>query len=129
MNLQQWREKQQGEEFTLPSGLDVKLRRVSLLDLVQAGKIPQTLHAPVSEMLKRKADATLELKDLQEFGKVLDLIVEACLIGPKGLQISELPAADKQEIFNWANEAAGKLVPFRDQQITAVEPSLTVRDV
>lgn len=129
MNLEQWRARQAGEDFTLPSGLDVRLKRVSLLDLVQGGRIPQTLHAPVAEMMKRKPDAGVELADLEKFGGVLDLVAAACLVGPDGLDVAELPAADKQAIFNWANEAAGRLQPFRPQQNGDVESAFAVGDV
>ena len=129
MNLDEWRERQQGEEYTLPSGLDVRLKRVALLDLVQGGKIPQTLTAPVAEIIKRKPDAAVELADLEKFGGVLDLVAEACIVGPEGLSVKELPAADKQEIFNWANTPAGKLRPFRRQQNGDVESPFAVGDV
>jgi hypothetical protein len=102
---------------------------VALLDLVQGGKIPQTLEAPVAEMLKRKPDAAVELADLQKFGAVLDLVAGACLVEPAGLDVAELPAADKQEIFNWANTAAGKLRPFRPEQDATVESPFAVGDV
>ena len=129
MKLEQWRARQQaGEAFTLPSGLEVRLKRVALLDLVQGGQIPQTLHAPVAEMMKRKPDATVEIADLEKFGKVLDLIAAACIVEPEGLDPAELPAADKQEIFNWANQAAGKLEPFRPQQNGVVESPFVVGD-
>jgi hypothetical protein len=129
MNLEEWRAAQAGEAYTLPSGLDVRLKRVALLDLVQGGKIPQTLEAPVAEMLKRKPDAAVELADLQKFGAVLDLVAGACLVEPAGLDVAELPAADKQEIFNWANTAAGKLRPFRPEQDATVESAFAVGDV
>lgn len=129
MNLDEWRARQQtGEAFTLPSGLDVRLRKVALLDLVQGGQIPQTLHAPVAEMMKRKPDAAVELADLEKFGAVLDLIAQACIVEPQGLDVAELPTADKQEIFNWANAAAGKLQPFRPEQNGSVESAFAVGD-
>ena len=129
MNLEEWRARQAGEEFTLPSGLDVRLKRVALLDLVQGGKIPQTLHAPVAQMLKRKPDAGVELADLERFGGVLDLVARACIVEPEGLDVAELSAADKQEIFIWASSATGKLQPFRRQQSGDVESAFVVGDV
>jgi hypothetical protein len=106
----------------------VRLKKVALLDLVQGGQIPQTLHAPVAEMLKRKPDAGVELADLERFGKVLDLVAGACIVEPQGLEVAELPAADKQEIFNWANGAADKMRPFRSQQNGTVESPFAVGD-
>ena len=44
MDLSAWRERRLGgEEFTLPSGLVMRLRRVSLLDLAAGGQIPAPL--------------------------------------------------------------------------------------
>jgi len=130
MNLQEWRARQQqGEAFTLPSGLDVRLKRVALLDLVQGGQIPQTLKAPVAELMKRKPDQTPDLADIEKFGGVLDMVARACIVEPEGLEPEELPAADKQAIFNWANQATGKLEPFRPEQNGVVESPFAVGDV
>ncbi len=130
MNLEQWRASRQGgEAFTLPSGLDVRLKRVALLDIVQAGQIPSDLRAPVAEMTKRKPDQAVSLDDLEKFGPVLDAVAQACLVEPQGLDAAELPAADKQAIFNWANSAAAALQPFRPEQSADVESAFAVGDV
>ena len=130
MNLEQWRAtKQGGEAFTLPSGLDVRLKRVALLDLVQAGQIPNDLRAPVGEMLKRKAEQPVDITDLEKMGPVLDAVAQACIVQPEGLKASELGAADKQAIFNWANTAAARLEPFREEQGADVESAFAVGDV
>jgi len=130
MNLQEWRARQtEGEAWTLPSGLDVRLKKVALLDLVHGGQIPDTLKAPVAEMVKRRADAAVELADLVKFGAVLDLVAGACIVQPEGLTAAELPTADKQAIFNWANSAAAALSPFRHKQGADVESAFAVGDV
>ena len=130
MNLAEWRARQQeGEAFTLPSGLDVRLKKVALMDLAQAGQIPATLRAPVAEMLKRRPDQPVDLADVEKFGQVLDVVVRACLVEPAELDLAELSGNDKQAIFNWANQVAGKLEPFRRQQNGDVESSFAVGDV
>ena len=130
MNLIEWRARQQeGEAFTLPSGLSVRLKRVALLDLVHRGQIPAVLKAPVGELIKRKPDAMLEYTDLENFGPVLDLVTDACLVEPAGLTAAELPSADKQAVFNWANQAAAALHPFRAEQGADVESPFAVGDV
>ena len=130
MNLEQWRARQQeGEAFTLPSGLDVRLKKVALLDLAHGGQIPTDLRAPVAEMLKRKPDAAVELADLEKFGGVLDLVAGACIVGPDGLTAAELPSADKQVIFTWANQAAARLEPFRAEQGASEESAFADGDV
>jgi hypothetical protein len=130
MNLAEWRARQQeGEAFTLPSGLEVRLKKVALIDLAQAGQIPTTLRAPVAEMLKRRPDQPVDLSDVEKFGQVLDIVVKACIVAPAELDVAELSSFDKQTVFNWANQAAGKLEPFRRQQSGDVESSFTVGDL
>ena len=130
MNLEEWRARQQqGEAFTLPSGLDVRLKKVALLDLAQAGQIPTTLRAPVAEMLKRKPDQTVDLADVEKFGQVLDVVCKACIVAPAELDVAELSGYDKQTVFNWANQPAGKLEPFRRQQNGDVESPFVVGDL
>ncbi len=130
MNLAEWRARQQqGEAFNLPSGLDVRLKKVALIDLAQAGQIPTTLRAPVAEMLKRRPDQPVDLADVEKFGQVLDVVCRACIVEPAELKPEELPSYDKQAIFNWANQLAGKLEPFRRQPDGDVEPSFVVGDV
>ena len=130
MKLEQWRaSRQEGEAFVLPSGLEVRLKKVSMLDLVHGGQIPSDLRAPVAEVTKRRPDQPVDLADLEKFGPVLDLVAQACIVQPQGLDLAELPTTDKQEIFNWANTAAGKLRPFRPEQSADVESSFAVGDV
>ena len=130
MNLAEWRTRQQeGEAFTLPSGLEVRLKKVALMDLAQAGQIPTTLRAPVAEMLKRKPDQAVDLADVEKFGQVLDVVCRACIVAPAELKPEELPSYDKQAIFNWANQLAGKLEPFRHQPNGSVESAFTVGDL
>jgi hypothetical protein len=130
MNLAEWRARQkEGEAFTLPSGLDVRLKKVALIDLAQAGQIPTTLRAPVAEILKRRPDQPVDLADVEKFGQVLDVVCKACIVAPAELDVAELGSVDKQAVFNWANQPAGKLEPFRRQQSGDVESSFTVGDV
>ena len=129
MNLAEWRARQAGEEWTLPSGLDVKLKKVALVDLAQGGKIPQTLRAPVDEMMKLRGNERVGLEEIAGFAAVVDLVATACLAGPDGLDIKELPWADKLAIFTWANAQADKLVPFRREQDGAVESAFSVGEL
>ena len=130
MNLAEWRARQQqGEAFTLPSGLEVRLKKVALIDLAQAGQIPTTLRVPVAEMLKRKPDQSVDLADVEKFGQVLDMVCQACIVEPAELDVAELGSFDKQAVFNWANQVAGRLEPFRHQPNGSVESPFTVGDL
>lgn len=130
MNLEQWRAQQQGgEEFTLPSGLEVRLKKVALIDLVHGGQIPGDLRTQVAEMTGRRTDQAVSLEDLEKYGPVLDLVAGACIVEPEELKATELPYADKDAIFRWANQAAQALKPFRRQQGADVESAFAVGDV
>ena len=115
MKLSEWRAKRdQGEEATLPSGLEVRLRKVSVLDLAQRGGIPATLRPKVSEYISKPPTAPT-LDDLDDFSEVVDLVVAACLVEPAELVSAELPWGDRLAIYLWANEASGRLEPFRGE--------------
>jgi hypothetical protein len=117
MNLQEWRAKQQlGETFTLPSGLEVRLRKIGLLDLAAQGKIPTTLAPRINEMMKNNGMISSDLEQLVQFVELLNIVCTACLVSPDGLDVAELPYEDKLAIFNWASAMSAKLSPFRSEQ-------------
>lgn len=122
MNLEQWRkQRQNGEDAQLPSGLTVQLRQVSMIDLASKGQIPQTVKPQIDALMQ--GGGKLDRMSLDAVGKfigVIDLVVGACLAGPEGLQVDELTYQDKIAIFNWANEMTGKLEPFRQKQAEPV---------
>ena len=123
MNLAEWRAAQV-TEATLPSGLEVKLRKATVVDLAQSGRIPETIRPAVDQMLARekaKQDQSMTLADLEQFAAVVDVVVKACLVEPSGLDVAELPFTDRQAIFLWANEASAKLATFRAEQNGALE--------
>lgn len=129
MKLDEWRRmRQEGEEATLPSGLDVKLRRVSVLDLAQGGKIPQTLRPKIDELI-REPNRKVSLDEFSDFAEVVNLVAAQCLVEPTGLEVLELPWTDRQAIYLWANEATGRLETFRQQPGKPVGAAFSVGDV
>lgn len=129
MNLSEWRAMRDGgEEGTLPSGLAVRLRRVSVLDLAQGGKIPSTLRPKVDELMRNPGRA-MGLEELGELAEVVDLVAAACLAGPEGLTVAELPWADRLAIYLWANEATGRLEMFRQQEGKSVDAAFAVGEL
>lgn len=130
MNLDEWRQaREHGEEGTLPSGLEVRLKRVSVLDLAQSGRIPQVLRPWVNELMQQKAGQQMGLEELGELADVVDLVVKACLVGPVGLDVAELPWADRLAIYLWANEATGRLETFRQQNGKSVGAPFAVGEL
>ena len=124
MDLKQWRQQREdGEEYELPSGLVVKLRRVGLMDLAEQGSIPAPMVGQVDAVMKLDTDS-LSLDTIKEFGAVVNLVVKAAMIEPRVedepadgvLGIAELPMSDRMQIFGWANASGGALKPFRRRQ-------------
>lgn len=126
MDLKAWR-KQREEQVELPSGLEVRLRRVSLLDLVMGGEIPTPLLGLVDELTGKEGEEQMPMSiDVAEFPKfsgVFNELVLKCVIDPPvkakagadALGIDEIPAEDKIFIFQWANQGAAELKPFRGE--------------
>jgi hypothetical protein len=97
------------------------LRRVQLLDLAEQGKIPAPLLA-MADMLLTSESVTLTVESFQENAPVITLIAGACLAGPEGLEIEELPVADRLAIYNWANEVIVAVRPFRRESERDAQP-------
>lgn len=122
MNLQEWREKRQrGEDATLPSGLIIQLRKVGMLDLAERGEIPATLTPRINELMKGGvASASVSLEQVNEFAELINIVARACVVGPDGLDVTELPYEDRLAIFQWASKAASALQFFRQQDAEPV---------
>jgi hypothetical protein len=118
MNLREWREhRNKGEEAQLPSGLEIRVRRVSLPDLAAQGKIPQTLQPQIDEIVSlTKRGQTPSINQLGEMTGLLDGVCRACIVEPSDLDVAELDFTDKMAIFAWANEVATGLKTFRSEQ-------------
>lgn len=122
--LAAWRASQR-HQMTLPqSGLEVELKRVSLEDLVINGGIPDTLSGLVTDLLDGGKEFKVTGSNLNVLVGVFNVVVMACVVSPPvaaraddtHLGIDEIPFADKQAIFDWANGDAKALRPFRSQQ-------------
>jgi len=122
MNIDEWRKRKgQGEQFTLPCGLDVTLKQADLLDMAALGKIPAPLAAAANRLINNGM-VRLELEKLPEFLEVVDLVAQACLVEPE-IQVTELPAKDRMAIYNWACGGAARLEPFRGTPGEPADPA------
>ena len=124
MDLNEWRvSRDEGELFTLPSGLVMRLRRVGLMDLAALGEVPTPLVGLVETLLQRD-EVELSLEDFARYGEVAGLVVKAAAVDPPvgdepdegQVGVGELPMADRMAVFNWANAASRVLRPFRAEE-------------
>ena len=134
MNLADWR-KSRVHELTLPSGLAVQVRDVTMTDIALSGEMPNTLldlFLDETEDITKLPEAQQVRKMLEsgkEFAALLDLIARKCLVSPRigdaagedTLTLDELPQADKMEIFNFANREAQAVRSFREEQTQPVD--------
>jgi len=124
MNLQEWRKKRsQGDEYTLPSGLTVYLKKVGVLDLAGKGQIPATLEPQLNELMQTGKVKSITIGDFAKFAEMIDTVAKACIVQPAELDIEELPYEDRVEIFQWANAQTAKLQPFRKPEAQPLEPA------
>ena len=134
MNLAEWR-KSRVHELTLPSGLAVQVRDVTMTDIALSGEMPNTLldlfldeTEDITKMPESKQVRQM-LESGKEFAALLDLIASECLVDPQigeaadeqHITLAELPQADKMEIFNWANREATNARPFREGEAQSVD--------
>jgi hypothetical protein len=120
--LSAWRAQAEGQLFTLPSGNVAKLRRVHVLDLVQQGKVPDTLTGLVAQMIDTKnVTVQVTLEDLDDYVDVVNLVCIAAFAEPRlaaepsddALGVSELTFVDRAAVFEWCHVETRRLEPFR----------------
>lgn len=132
MELQAWRASRTTQK-TLTSGLELTLKRVSLLDLAMNGDIPNTLAGVVDDLMDSGKTVNVKMAEFGQYGAAIDLVVKACIVSPPiaetadetHLSIHEIPAEERIEIFEWANQGVEQVAPFRAQQ---GKPVATVLD-
>lgn len=112
------------QEMTLPSGRAVLIKRVSLMDLIEQGGIPDSLSGLVAELANREKTRSLEMEELRRYIDVVNITVKACMVEPEvrdtpgedHLGVSEIDFVDRTAIYQWANGSAAALRPFRGER-------------
>lgn len=130
LNLAQWAAMRYSQHV-LPSGLGVKLRKMTILDLAASGNLPDGLTATVMGMFDSDAATPADAnkvaqdvasKDLTGIMQMFTEVARACIVEPptttgitsaEELNPSDLTWEDKSYIFNYANEGLADLKPFR----------------
>jgi hypothetical protein len=130
MNLNEWRRQRAPVPETLPSGLSVQLKRVSMEDLALSGLIPAPLLNELSEKGQNgrvEIDSAEILANLADYSGLIDAIAAASVamvqVGEsEWLPVSdsnfdpaaELDQRDKLFIMNWSMAEVKALEPFRE---------------
>lgn len=131
VNLAEWRASRV-HELSLPSGLQVKVRDVTMTDLMLTGKLPEGIMGMMTDLAQsgaQEADLGLVTKNAQEFNALLNALVQLCLVEPKigdtaddeHILLAEIPSDDKLTLFNFLNRGAEQVRPFREGEAEPVE--------
>jgi hypothetical protein len=131
MTIGEWRMSRIHEE-TLPSGLAVKLRDVSMTDLLFTGKLPPAM-LDFAQGASQQGASNVDLKELakngEDFRVLMDALVKLSLVEPAigdvsdetHITLDELNGDDKLFIFNWANREVSQLQSFREGEAEPLE--------
>lgn len=114
----------QGESITLPSGLEVRVKKVTLMDLALNGEIPQSLHALTDEHFSKGKEVQISVADMATYGQMVALVIKACLVEPAvgdesdetHIALKDIEGDDKLALWQWANRGASQLEKFRPKQ-------------
>lgn len=139
VNLAEWRASRLHEE-TLPSGLAVTLRDVTMTDLMLTGKLPDAFLDMAQDAARQDAgsfDVKAIAKNAAEFRAMLDALVELALVSPKigaaaddeHITLDELPNDDKMHIFNFLNREVTALQSFREGENESVASLQSIHGV
>jgi len=133
--LAQWRSTRLVEK-TLPSGMTVFLKDVSMMDLVLTGKLPEGIMDFVEQSSvdgKQEVDLKQVAKAGPGLGEMMNILTLLCVVEPPVAEIgdddhlglNEITGEDKMFIMNWANREVAEIRPFREgemEPVAAVQP-------
>lgn len=133
LDLAAWR-RNQIVEMILPSGLPAKVRKLTMTDILLAGKLPPSI-VDLAEEASKSGNGALDLrtaaKNAPEFTKMLDALVQLALVEPpiaetaddEHVTLAEISSNDKMAIFQFLNGEAEQLRPFREGEDEPAAPA------
>lgn len=139
-NLAKWRASLI-HDLPLPSGLKVKVRDVTMTDLMLTGKLPDVMLDMAQDASKNGA-GSVDLKQLAknaaELASLMDTLIKLAVVEPPiadqgdddHLGLNELNSDDKMFIFNWVNREVEQIRPFREgeaEPVAIVQPGDSLR--
>jgi hypothetical protein len=113
-NIDDLKKLKEGEVIELPdfeegTPFNAKVRRLSLLHLAKAGKIPNELLGAARELFEGATKS-----NLKNYADVIDIVIEIALVEPTYDDVKEL-LTDEQRIaiYNYTQLGVRGLLPFR----------------
>lgn len=128
-SVSEWRDRSQPlvdiQGFEPGEYLTVRLKSVSMLNLVKTGKIPNALLEEATKLFTGAKDSSGkvdEAKILNNLGdtdgvmQIIDTVVESAMVEPTYNEVREfITDAQKMEIFNWTQGGVDALKSFRQE--------------
>lgn len=137
MNLNEWRRQRAPVAEQLPSGLNVRLKRVSMESLAFSGLIPAALLSQLGEQKNGKVEMDVGklLESITEFVPLLDAFATSCIVEVQAGEsdgepvwqevadcefdpATELDQRDKLHILSWSQIEVAALKPFPEGDAT-----------
>lgn len=129
-SINEWKDRSQPlvdiQGFEPGEYLTVRLKSVSMLNLVKSGKIPNALLEEATKLFtgaKDNSGNVDEAKILNNIGntdgvmQIIDTVVESAMVEPTFNEVKEfITDAQKMEIFNWTQGGIESLKSFRKEQ-------------
>ena len=120
----------QGEVIELPpfkqgQHFIARMKRPSMLKLVEKGQIPNNLLRAANTLFAGQVDKELDIDDefMKDIIGVIDVLAGACFVEPSWEQIKsagvELTDEQYMFIFNYTQEGVKQLEPFREDEKSA----------
>jgi hypothetical protein len=114
MNLTEWRKlRTEGEAATLPSGLDVRLKRVGAMDLAEKGQIPQEMRPQLEKIIAGQQTRNVTIEEFESFSGVINIV---CAASPG--RVGRLPT--NQAPARGTRWAAGRTSPTANADSTGL---------
>jgi len=146
----EWKKKRKGVTVELSPGFVVRMRPLSIIDIVtREGTVPDQLTPLLSKLIlagaetddEKKAQKTVNdilaeegddaIGNVRKMALIYDAVAVACIVEPKvvfgtpgadEISVNDLTMEEKQRVFDLANYDAQSLSPFREEYTRDVEP-------
>lgn len=115
----------EGEWWTTPGGLKLRIRRISLFSMVAAGAIPTPLTAQAEEMISKTVNV---VESMTKFKPVMQAAMKAAVLEPKivdedvleaddtRINVNEIDNDDLLATYLWLQSAPGTLLRFLETE-------------
>jgi hypothetical protein len=122
VSMAEWR-KGRAYQMLISDGLAIRARRLTVIDLVNAGDLPADSIKGFDAFNERMNAGAATIDDVLEVLPLVNQVIKAIVVDPpiadlpddEHLGIEEILVADRMALFNWANTGEARLEPVRQE--------------